>query len=153
MSQNIFINLPAFDWMGVLGGLLPMCFVLMIWGREMGENGRKNTFFFNFVLSLYLMRIAYLRLATNGGTSSFYDEGHFPFTDVLGSSILFAFLGILLFVAYWLRTRELVKFTGEGESVRRVLVALGVNPEDFLSHHKAYTILYKGQRIVLKIDE
>jgi hypothetical protein len=52
-----------------------------------------------FVISLFVLRLAYLRVATNSGRNGFENPANFSFTKELGDPLVFLLCVLLLFAA------------------------------------------------------
>lgn len=79
----VFIFIPFFTWRGILAF----------------EEGRYGKFGYCSILALFVLRLAYLRVSTNGGQVGFYDSSTLQFTKELGDPAIFFILTLLLLLS------------------------------------------------------
>lgn len=137
------MNIKELDWLGVIFGILPLLGTLSFRTRVMGERGRKASAVFNTILGVYLLRIAFLRLATGGGATTVYDPDSSILTQFLGSSIVFCIMSIALFAAYIYRNREENFDIERSQAIREQLLKLNITDKDLVSKDKTYKIIIK----------
>lgn len=130
-----------FDWCAVFLGILPLVFMLTVRGRLLGERGNKATTFFCTVFSLFLLRLGYLRISTNGGIKNYYDNDVLPGSDFLGQSFTFCAISVALMIAYYLRTKEITLISQKNDMLVLTLKNMGVDPDDLLRHPKHYHLI------------
>ena len=136
-----------FDWLGILFGIMPLVAMLGILGRTYAEKRRWGTPTFCFIFAIFLVRLAYLRLATQGGSRVLGNPSNLAFSDVIGNSFIFCGLCIFMTITFFVRTQESINEVQVGEKLILAVKELGVEPEELIRNYKQYE-LQKGARII-----
>jgi hypothetical protein len=79
----VFFFVPWFTWRGM----------------RAYNNARWGKFIYCLVVSLYVLRLAYLRVSTNGGTVTINDPSNLHFAQELGSPVAFFIFTLAFLVA------------------------------------------------------